>query len=170
MSLISNFTYKNTSFKWISGIAMDSSSQLNLKRASCASVLKKYVFDILEELIRKYPHRNTTSSNRMWYGWYDCTTRPKIWVWKSYIWRPGSRIYVFCMFILRLFYSGMKLGVKIFRNLIKFGPPDSLRFALILLYSISFRAWVEKPHIKNCIRSLMVIMSSYFYKGNENRS
>ena len=64
----------------------------------------------------------------------------------------------------------MKLGVKIFRNLIKFGLPDSLRFALILLYSISFRAWVEKPHIKNCIRSLMVIMSSYFYKGNENRS
>ena len=29
---------------------MDSSSQLNLKRASCARVLKKYVFDILADM------------------------------------------------------------------------------------------------------------------------
>ena len=58
-------------------------------------------------------------------------------------------IYVFCMFISRLFFSRMKLGVKQFRNLIEFVLQGSIGFASIFLYFISFRAWIE-----NCIKKL----------------
>ena len=34
----------------------------------------------------------------------------------------------------------------------------------LMLYFISTRAWVENLHIKNCIKNLMGIMLSYFYK------
>ena len=45
----------------------------------------------------------------------------------------------------------------------------SLRVASILLYFISFKAWVENLHIKNCIKILMVVMPSYFYREYKDK-
>ena len=74
--------------------------------------------------------------------------------------------YALCVFISCLFSSGMKFGVRKFRDLIDFGLHCSLRVSLILLYFTSIRAWVENLRIKNCIKNLMVVMPSYFYKDN----
>ena len=50
-------------------------------------------------------------------------------------------MYAFCMSISYLFSSGMKLGVRKFRDLFDFGLHYFLRVSLILLYFISARAW-----------------------------
>ena len=73
-------------------------------------------------------------------------------------------MYALCMSISCLFSSMMKLRVRKFRDLIDFGLHCSQRVSLILLYFISIRAWVENLHVKNCIKNLMVVMPSYFYK------
>ena len=39
-----------------------------------------------------------------------------------------------------------------------------------MLYFISIRAWVENVHIKNCIKNLMVIISSYFYTDIKDKT
>ena len=79
-------------------------------------------------------------------------------------------MYYLCMSISCLFSSGMKLGVREFRNLIDFGLHCSLRISLILLYFVSTGAWVENLHIKNCIKNLLVVMPSYFYKGKKYKT
>ena len=79
-------------------------------------------------------------------------------------------MYALCMSILCLLSSEMKLGVKKFRDLIEFGLHCALRVSLILLYFISTRAWVENLHIKNCIKSLMVVIPSYFYKDTQYKT
>ena len=79
-------------------------------------------------------------------------------------------MYAFCMSISCLFSSGVKLGVRTFRDLIDFGLYCSLRVSLILLYVISTRAWVEKLHLKNCIKNLMVVIPSYFYYDNNYKT
>ena len=61
----------------------------------------------------------------------------------------------------------MKLELRKFRDLIDLGLHCSVRDSSILFYFISIRAWVENLHIKNCIKNLMVVMSSYFYKENK---
>ena len=61
----------------------------------------------------------------------------------------------------------MKLELRKFRDLIDLGLHCSVRDSSILFYFISVRAWVENLHIKNCIKNLMVVMSSYFYKENK---
>ena len=76
-------------------------------------------------------------------------------------------MYVLCMSISCLVSSRMKLGVRRFRDLIDFGLHCSLRPSLILFYSISIRAWLENLDIKNCVKNLMVVMPTYFYKGNK---
>ena len=78
-------------------------------------------------------------------------------------------MYAFCMFISRLFSSGMKLGARKFRDLIEFGLQGSLRFSSILLDFISVRAWEENLYIKNCIKNLMVVMPSYFTRAISKR-
>ena len=92
--------------------------------------------------------------------------RPKNCAQKLCVWRPGGHIYAFCMSISCLLSSGMKLGVKKLGDLIDFDLPCSLKVSSILFYFISIRACVENLHIKNCIKYLMVVMSSYFYKDN----
>ena len=79
-------------------------------------------------------------------------------------------IYALCMSISCLFSSGMKLGLRKFRDLIDFGLHCSLRVSSILFYFISIRAWVKNLRIKNCIKNLMVVMSSYFYKENKHKT
>ena len=64
----------------------------------------------------------------------------------------------------------MKLGVRQFRDLIDFGLYFSLRASLILLYFISIKAEVENLHIKKCIKNLIIVMTSYFYKDNEYKT
>ena len=49
-----------------------------------------------------------------------------------------------CTFQVCVFFE-IKLGVIKFRNLINFGPKDSLRVTPVLLYLVSIRAWVKKP-------------------------
>ena len=38
------------------------------------------------------------------------------------------------------------------------------------LYFISIRAWVENLDIKNCIKNLMIVMPSYFYKAIKDKT
>ena len=85
---------------------------------------------------------------------------------KLCIWHPGCHMYAFCMSISNLLSSGIKLGVRKFRDLINFGLYCSLSASSVLLY---FRAWVEN-HLKNCIKSLMVAIPSYFYKDNKYKT
>ena len=73
-----------------------------------------------------------------------------------------------CLFCL--LSSGMKLRVRRFRDIIDFGLHCSLSVSSILLYFISIKAWTENLHIKNCIKNLMVVMPSYFYKDNKYRT
>ena len=56
----------------------------------------------------------------------------------------------------------MKLGVIKFKDLIDF--PKGFH----QIYFISTRAWVE--NLQNFIKSLMVVMQSYFYKGNKYKT
>ena len=79
-------------------------------------------------------------------------------------------MYVSCMSISCLLSSGRKVGVRKFRDLIDFGLHCSLRVSLILLSFISTRAWVEKLHIKNCVKNLMVVILSYFYMDNKYKT
>ena len=79
-------------------------------------------------------------------------------------------MYALCMSISCLFSSKMKLVVRKFRDPVDFRLHCSLRVSLILLYFISFRAWVENLHIKNRIKNLDVTMPSYFYKENKYKA
>ena len=74
------------------------------------------------------------------------------------------------MSISSLLSSGMMLGVRKFRDLIDIGLHCSLRVSSVLLYFISIRAWVENLHISNCIKNLMVVMPSYFYKDSKYKT
>ena len=78
-------------------------------------------------------------------------------------------MYALSLPISRLFFSGMKLGARKFRDLFDFGLDCSLRVSLILLYFICTKAWVEN-HIKNCIKNLMIVIPSYFYKDNNYKT
>ena len=40
----------------------------------------------------------------------------------------------------------------------------------LMLYFISFRGWVENLHIQNCIKNLMVMMPSSFYKTIKDKT
>ena len=55
----------------------------------------------------------------------------------------------------------------ILSKLTEFGHQDSLRAVSILLYFISFRAWIENFHM---INNLMVIMPSYFCKDKKDKT
>ena len=76
-------------------------------------------------------------------------------------------MYVICMPISCLFSSGIKLGVRKFRDLIDFGLHWFLRVSLILLCFTSTRTWVQNLLVKNCVKNLMVVTPSYFYKDNK---
>ena len=95
---------------------------------------------------------------------------PKNCVQKLCTWRLGCHMYAFCMFISCLFSSWMELGVRKLGDLINFGLHFSLRVSSILFYFISIRDWVENLHIKTCIKNLMVVMPSYFYKDNKYKT
>ena len=40
----------------------------------------------------------------------------------------------------------------------------------LMLYFISIKAWVANLQIKDCIKNLMVIMPSYFYKDIKDKN
>ena len=119
--------------------------------ASYTSVLEKGIFKILEELTWKHTRRIQL---KMKWRSLHADIRPKNCVRQLYIWRPGRHIYVFCMSISCLFSSGIKLGVRKFRDLIDFRLHCSLSVSSVLLYCISIRVWVENFHIKTVLKIL----------------
>ena len=90
--------------------------------------------------------------------------KTKKYIGKLCIWRPGHS------YICPLHVHFIFAGVRKFSDFFDFGLHCSLRVSLILLYFISSRAWVEILHIKNCIKDLMVVMPSYFYKDNKYKT
>ena len=145
-------------------------SHFNLKKPWYTSVLKKYVFEMLEELTKNTHTEIQCQVIGCNLANIPADIRPKNCLRKSCFWHPGCHMYIFCIFISRLFSSRINFGVRIFRDLIKFDLQGFLTVALILICFISIRAWVENLHIWNCIENLRVIMPHYFYKGNNENT
>ena len=74
--------------------------------------------------------------------------------------------YVFCMYISRLFSSGINIGGRRFRNLIDGGKIQGSRFPKSCIYFILS----INLQIKNYIKYFMVLMPSSFYKGNKDKT
>ena len=123
------------------------------------------ICEMLDELTRKHQLQNKIQIYKLVN--MSLEIRPQYCVRKLCIWRLRRYMYVFYMSIPRLYSSGMKLGVRTFRDLIEFDLQGFVGDSSILLYFISVRAWVENLHIKNCIKNLMVVILSYFYKESK---
>ena len=123
---------------------------------------------MLDKLTRKHQLQNKIQIYKL--ANMSLNIRLQYCVRKLCIWRLGRYMYVFYMSISRLYSSGMKLEVRKFRDLIEFDLQGFVEDSSILLYFISIRAWVENLHIKNCIKNLMVIILSYFYKENKYKT
>ena len=136
MHLISSFTCKDIIFKRISSSCYGIFFSIKLKETNLYEIVlkkshSKYWRNLQENTRTKIQLQvikcdlANTSADR----------RPKICLWKSCIWPSERHMYIFCMFISGLLSSGMKLGVRKFRNLIDFGLHSYLRveqFYLIL--------------------------------------
>ena len=161
MHLIANFTCKDTAFERVS--------------SSCYRIFLNWPY-------RRY-QRHQEVFSRYWRNLYEnihsetqlriircnLATMPagmktKKCIGKLCIWRPGHS------YICPLHVHFIFAGVRKFSDFFDFGLHCSLRVSLILLYFISSRAWVENLHIKNCIKDLMVVMPSYFYKDNKYKT
>ena len=129
---------------------------------------KRGIWKMLDKLTRKHQLRNKIQIYKL--ANMSLNIRLQYCVRKLCIWRLGRYMYVFYMSISRLYSSGMKLEVRKFRDLIEFDLQGFVEDSSILLYFISIRAWVENLHIKNCIKNLMVIILSYFYKENKYKT
>ena len=78
-------------------------------------------------------------------------------------------MYVLHVHFLFVYFWDEVRSKEIKRNY-RFWPSLFPKISLVLLYFISTRDWVEKLHIKNCSKNLMVVMSSYFYKDNKYKT
>ena len=122
--------------------------------ASHTSVLEKGVFKILEEPTWKHPRRIQLKIKWRNLANMHAGIKFKNCVRQLCVWRPGRHICAFCMLISRLFSSGIKLGVRKFRDLINVGLYCFLSVSSILLYFISIRSWVENLRIKTVLKIL----------------
>ena len=68
------------------------------------------------------------------------------------------------------FWDQTSSGIRNFENFFEFGIQDSSSVASILFYFTSICALVKSFDIKNCIKYLVVLMPSYFYNDNNNKT